>query len=294
MSRSESIREIPAANGEAVPGGEGVISSGPFTNLYLKFAMKSFQKQLAYKFEYFVGVLNGFLFIFIFTSLWQAIYTSSQAAAGSGFDINSIIAYAIFAMIIRISMSMDDMSTIGKVRSGAIALDLIKPMNYFLMMLSEAIGQSMFHWFTRVVPILAICLLVFDVSMPATAVNYALFIAAWGFGYFIMFMVNFLFGLIAFWTIETFSFQLMKYGLYTLFAGGIVPIDFFPDWARPVADILPFKYVLYVPTSLFIGHIGGSAALKLLAIQVLWVGGLGFLCWTMWAAAQRKLVVQGG
>jgi len=273
---------------------EAFIGSGPFTNLYLKFAMKSFQKQLAYKFEYFVGVLNGLLFIFIFTSLWRAIYVNSDAAANSGFNIDSIIAYAIFAMIVRISMSMDDMSTIGKVRSGDISLDLIKPMNYFTMALSESIGQSMFHWFTRVVPILGVSLLLFDVSMPISASNYGFFIVAWTLGYFIMFMINFLFGLIAFWTIETFSFQLMKYGLFTLFAGGIVPIDFFPDWARPVADILPFKYVLYVPTALFIGHIGGDKAMKLLEIQALWVAGLGFVCWAMWGVAQRKLVVQGG
>lgn len=294
MSRSESIREVSTTNGETGEVREIFIDPGPFTNLYLKFAMKSFQKQLAYKFEYFIGVLNGFLFIFIFTSLWRAIYTSAEVAAGSGFDLNGIIAYAIFAMVIRISMSMDDMSTIGKVRSGAISLDLIKPMNYFSMVLSESIGQSMFHCFTRVGPILAVCLLAFDVSMPTTLTNYVLFIAAWGFGYFILFMINFLFGLIAFWTIETFSFQLMKYGLFTLFSGGIVPIDFFPDWARPIADILPFKYVLYVPTSLFIGHIGGAEALELLVIQALWVGCLGFACWTMWGAAQRKLVVQGG
>jgi ABC-2 type transport system permease protein len=294
MSQSKSVRDISATNEEAGAVEEVSIYAGPFTNLYLKFAMKSFQKQLAYKFEYFVGVLNGFLFIFIFTSLWRAIYEGAESTVDTGFNLNSIIAYAIFAMVIRISMSMDDMSTIGKVRSGAIALDLLKPMNYFLMMLSESLGQSMFHWFTRVIPILAVCLILFDVSMPVSVAHYALFFAAWGLGYFIMFMINFLFGLIAFWTIETFSFQLMKYGLYTLFAGGIVPIDFFPDWARPVADILPFKYVLYVPTSFIIGHIGGVEALKLLAIQALWVVGLGVMSWMMWSAARRKLVVQGG
>lgn len=266
----------------------------PFQSLYLKFAMKSFQKQLAYKFEYFVGVFNGLLFIFIFTSLWRAIYSSSEAAPASGFSLNGIIAYAIFAMIIRISMSMEDMSTISKVRTGAISMDLIKPMNYFAMLLAESLGQSMFHWFTRVFPILVICLFAFDVSMPIETSNYLLFGVAWVFGYSIMFMINFLFGLIAFWTVETFSFQLMKYGMFTLFAGGIIPIDFFPAWAMPVVDMIPFKYVLYVPTALFIGHIGGDEAYALIALQLAWVAALGLASWLMWSVAQRKLVVQGG
>lgn len=267
---------------------------GPVRSLYLKFAMKSFQKQLAYKFEYFVGVFNGLLFIFIFTSLWQAIFANSEAMTVSGFNLDGMIAYAIFAMIIRISMTMEDMSTITKVRTGDIAMDLIKPMNYFAMTLAESFGQSMFHWFTRVAPILAFCFVAFDVSIPLKPSNIILFICAWILGYFILFMVNFVFGLLAFWTIETFSFQLMKYGMFTLFSGGIIPIDFFPDWAMPAADLLPFKYILYVPTALLIGHIEGMEAVRLLALQAVWVAALGAASWAMWSAARRKLVVQGG
>lgn len=262
--------------------------------MYLKFATTSFQKQMAYKFEYFVGVFNGLLFIFIFTSLWTTIYTNLGSLGETGFDMNGIIAYAVFAMIIRISMSQDDMSTIIKVRTGAISLDLIKPMNYFGMLLAECAGQTMFHWATRVVPILLVSLMAFDVALPGAASNYVLLAVAWILGYMIMFMINFLFGLISFWTIETFSFQLMKYSMFTLFAGGILPIDFFPAWLRPAVELLPFPYILYTPTALFTGHISGQAALGMIYIQLGWVTALGLLCSAMWASAQRKVVVQGG
>lgn len=282
------------APGELEPGGAERALFGPSKPVYLNFILKSFQKQLAYKFEYFVGVFNGLLFIFVFTSLWSSIYANPQAAASTNFDRSSIISYAVFAMLFRISMTMEDSHTANRVRTGAITMDFIKPVNYFLMLFSEALGQSLFHWFTRVLPILFFSLLVFDVSLPKDAGAYLITLVAWTLGYTIMFMINFLFSLLAFWFIETFSFQLMKFGLFTLFSGGIAPIDFFPHQMRPFMDIMPFQYILYVPTSLFIGHIKGFDALWLVALQVLWVVILGLASFKMWSAAQRKLVTQGG
>ncbi len=266
-------------------------------NVYLNFAAKSFQKQLAYKFEYFVGVLNGLLFIFVFTSLWKGIYehsTSSAIAEGVSFSKEQMQTYAVYAILFRISMTMDDNSITQKVRTGAISMDLIKPVNFFFMSLSENLGQTMFHWFTRVIPVLMVTLVMFEAPLPTGISNYALAMVAWVFGYLIMVTLNFAVGLLAFWFIETFSFQLMKYGLITLFSGGILPIDFFPEWLKPTVAMLPFQYILYVPTSIFIGHIDGGAALSMIALQGVWVALLGLICFTMWRAGQKKLIVQGG
>ncbi|MDH5509407.1 MAG: ABC-2 family transporter protein [Nitrospinota bacterium] len=266
----------------------------PTVTMYLKFAFKSFQKQLAYKFEYFVGVVNGLLFIFIFTSLWKNIFDSSKASASSGFTMEGIVSYAVFAMIIRISMSQDDMGVMGKIRSGDIAMDMIKPYNYFGVTLAENVGGTMFHWFTRAAPILAVCLIFFDVSLPRDPVNYMLLAVTWTMGYLIYFMVNWLFAMIAFWVIETFSFQLMKYGMFTLFSGGIIPLDFFPDFIRPAVAYIPFMYILYVPTATFIGHIGHGEAMGFILFQGAWVAALGLVSALVWKAAQKKLIIQGG
>lgn len=275
-------------------GATGEALFGRFKPPYINFMFKSFQKQLAYKFEYFVGVLNGLIFIFIFTSLWTSIYSKPQAEAVTSFNKTSIIAYAIFAMLFRISMTMEDGSTTNKVRTGSIAMDLIKPVNYFLMMLAESMGQSMFHWFTRVAPIFLFCFLAFDISMPDKGEIYLLTGISWAMGYSIMFMINFVFALLAFWFVETFSFQLMKFGLFTLFAGGIVPIDFFPSWTRPLMDAMPFQYILYTPTAIFISHISGAETMWFMTMQLVWVAILAVICYRMWGAATRKLVTQGG
>jgi ABC-2 type transport system permease protein len=262
--------------------------------VYVNFALKTFQSQAAYKFEYFVGVLNGLLYVFIFTSLWSSIYSTLAGGADTPFTRGGIIAYSVFAMICRISMTMDETEIGGRIRSGDIAMDMTKPVNFFLMNLSQTAGGTMFHWFTRVIPILLVCFFAFDLDVAIGPARMATAAGAWIMGYMIFFMMNFAFALLAFWFVETFSFQLMKYALLNLFSGAVVPVDFFPAWMRPFMDILPFQYILYTPTAVFTGHLPWPETARLMSLQAVWIMILGFVCNVMWRAARRKLVVQGG
>lgn len=264
-------------------------------NVYLKFASNSFQKEFAYRIEFFMGILNGLLFIFIFTSLWKVIYSNpASAALGPSFDINSIISYAVFAMIAKISFTMDDELTIQRVRTGDISLLLIKPFNYFFMNLSECVGQSFFHFIARGVPLIILSILVFHVELPTDIETCFLYMISAVLGYAIMFSMNFIVGLLSFWFIEVFSFQLMKYGMFILFSGGMLPIDFFPDFMQPMINFLPFKYILYVPTSILIGHFPESQIFSQILLQATWCIALYLLSLIMWKAAEKKLVIQGG
>jgi ABC-2 type transport system permease protein len=268
--------------------------AGPAKPVYLNFALKTFQSQAAYKFEYFVGVFNGLLYVFIFTSLWSAIYSGLASGADTPFTRAGIITYAIFAMVCRISMTMEDTEISSRIRSGDIAMDMTKPVNFFLMNLSQGAGVTMFHWFTRVIPILIVCFFAFDLTIPLSPARMAAAVCAWVMGYLILFMLNFVFALLAFWFVETFSFQLTKYALINLFSGAIIPVDFFPAWMRPFMEMLPFQYIFYTPTAVFTGHLAWAETIRLMSLQAVWIVILGLACNVMWRSARRKLVVQGG
>lgn len=262
---------------------------------YLKFIAKSFQQQITYKVEYFVGLINGFLYVFVFTSLWKAIYNSyDQNLPDNPFTKTTIISYAVFAMVIKISFTMDDQITTRKIRTGALVTDLIKPINYFYLTLSECIGQSLFNAFARALPILIITIFTFDITAPQGVSNYILLFISATMGYLILFMINYIIGLLAFWFIDTFSFQLMKYGLYALLSGGIIPIDFFPSQAQSIINFLPFKYILYIPTSILLGRFEPHVITTALIGQLLWVILLLFTSKITWNKAMEKLVIQGG
>jgi ABC-2 type transport system permease protein len=241
-----------------------------------------------------MGILNGFLYVFIFTSVWRALFSQSDQAMHSGFTLNGIITYAVMAMVVRISFSQDDTVIYKKVQDGSVAIDLIRPVSFFFMNLAESAGYSLFHFFARSVPILVISLFLFEVELPFEPLRLLAFLLSALLGYLILFLVNFSVGLLAFWFIEIFPFMLFKYGLLTLFGGGIVPIDFFPDVLMVVINLLPFQQILYVPTVILTGHAPMGDLPALLATQLAWVVLMTTVAKTMWGAGRNKLVVQGG
>lgn len=257
-----------------------------------KFAAVSFQKEITYRFDYFMAVLNGFLYIFVFTALWRTLY--AQGPGQGGFTAAGITAYAVMAMAIRISFSMDDTTIAIKVRDGSIATDLIRPVSFFMMNLAQCVGFSAFHTAARGLPILLFSIFLFKLDIPFTAQGTALGALSLVMGYLILFMLNYLFGLIAFWVIEVFPFQLMKYGLLNLLGGSVIPVDLFPAFLKPFAALLPFQHIFYTPAAILIGHATPERALVLLTEQAAWVGIMGAASLLIWNAAKSRLVIQGG
>jgi ABC-2 type transport system permease protein len=259
--------------------------------LFLKFMGVSFRKETAYRFDYIVMILNGFLYVFIFTSLWRTVFAKSGGGFG-GFSTSGIISYTVVAMVIKISFSMDDGVIPARVRDGSVAIDLIRPVSFTLMNLAQCLGYSAFHLTARGLPILIVSAMLFDVripwaGLPVSAVSLVL-------SYLILFMVNFLVSLLAFWFVEVFPFILLKYALINLLAGGLVPMDFFPDVVRPLLALLPFQHIFYSPAIIITGRVAPAHAMGIIAAQAVWVAGLTVLSMVMWRAGSNKLVIQGG
>jgi ABC-2 type transport system permease protein len=262
--------------------------------LFLKFVSISFQKQVTYRFDCFIGIVNGFLYVFIFTSLWTALYSQFEATVHNGFTLTAIITYAVLVMAVRISFTMDDSIIYRKVMDGSIAMELIRPTSFFFMNLAENVGHSLFHIMARTVPIVIISIFLFDISIPFEPVRFLAFLFSFLAGYVLISMLNFAVGLLAFWFVEIFPFMLFKYALFTFFAGGIVPIDFFPEFLKPLVNILPFQYMLYFPTVILTGRIPLMEVHSIIIAQLMWILIMGAICSLMWSAGKKKLVIQGG
>jgi len=131
---------------------------------YLKFISMAFQRTMAYRVEYYTGLLNAFLYIFIFTSIWRVLIP--EGTTMNGLSRNDMIAYAILATLVKVSYGRN-ISLIGsRVRSGEIAVDLMKPYNFPLMYFCDTIGISLFQLFARAFPILIFSILLFDIKLP--------------------------------------------------------------------------------------------------------------------------------
>ena len=262
--------------------------------LFIKFVSVSFQKQVTYRFDCFVGIVNGFLYVFIFTSLWKALYSQFDTTMHNGYTLTAIVTYAVLVMAVRISFTMDDSIIYRKVMDGSIAMELVRPTSFFFMNLAENVGHSLFHMMARTVPIVIISIFLFDIYIPFEVQRFLIFMVSCIAGYILVSMMNFIAGLLAFWFIEIFPFLLFKYAFYTFFSGGIVPIDFFPEFLKPLVNLLPFQYMLYYPTTILIGRASLAEAQSIIAAQLIWIVIMGVICSLMWGAGKKKLIIQGG
>jgi len=81
--------------------------------------------------------------------------------------------------------------------------------------------------------------------------------------YVVMSLMGLLLGLVAFWTLETTGMLAIFRFTNLFFAGGLVPLAFFPAPLRAIADLLPFQTQAFIPVSLYLGRLAGvDAALK--------------------------------
>jgi len=80
----------------------------------------------------------------------------------------------------------------------------------------------------------------------------------------------------------------------SLLSGSVVPLPFYPDWAQPILDWLPFRGLMDIPFRLYVGDLPARDWLPLLAHQLVWTAALVLLGRWLLSRGLRRLVVQGG
>lgn len=79
-----------------------------------------------------------------------------------------------------------------------------------------------------------------------------------------------------------------------ILSGMIVPLPLYPSWCQPILNILPFRHVADVPFRLYLGHLPPSAIWDVLILEAVWLAILVLGGRSLLAIARRRLVVQGG
>ncbi|MCB0309880.1 MAG: ABC-2 family transporter protein [Bdellovibrionales bacterium] len=264
--------------------------------VYGSFVRNAFLKMLAYRMRYYTGIFTYLLFVAVYYFIWEAIFAGKpQGARVNGYTLPEMLTYITIGWIARstyfsnIDHEIDDL-----VETGQISVFLTRPVNFQLMMFSQAIGESIFRAIFFSVPISLVVLNVFPVQAPANFAALLLFLCASGLGFFMMAALNFVVGLLAFYIKSIEGIMRAKYNLVNLASGLLLPLTFFPEWLRVILEALPFQALAYVPLNFYLGKVSGPEALPILLNQVYWLSGLTLLGYLMWSRAAAKLTLQGG
>ncbi|MOA65519.1 hypothetical protein D3C78_1919330 [compost metagenome] len=68
----------------------------------------------------------------------------------------------------------------------------------------------------------------------------------------------------------------------------------FPEWLRILSAYLPFQSMVFIPVSIYTGHLTGMAAFQAILIQILWLTGIYVGIRLLWGYAIRRVTIFGG
>lgn len=260
---------------------------------YRQLASMQLQLLLTYRTWLLIDLLGVLAQIYLVRMVWTAVYAGRDSVNGVGLE--ELITYLTLALL---HTSWLMASYLGgyihqRVREGTVAIDLARPAPYLGQLFAIQAGHTAGS-LAVVLLSLPLAALVGRLQPPASP-GAAL---AYGVSLFLAWLVNqllcLLIGLIAFWTTEFRAFLGIYAYVTQFFAGALVPLAFFPDWLRVLAEWLPFRTQAALPLAIYLGQATGPALLRALAIQLAWVVVLAVAARLVWRRAYRRVVVQGG
>jgi ABC-2 type transport system permease protein len=258
---------------------------------YYEFAKKAFAREATYRFEVITEIGSLVLRVYLLRCVWIALY--AQNAAPLNLPLHAMITYATVALLMSLILEIDGTRLIReKIRDGSIATDLMKPISLPMYFFSDGIGNTGLHALL-LLPALFFSLLLVHIDVPPPQ-TLAVFVLSFVLGYCVNFVVNFVMNSIAFWTLETFSVQLIVRWVSDLLSGQVIPLTFFPGIFGRIVFALPFAAIYSTPLLIYVGVIPRSAWPTVLTVQIIWLVVFGALATAIWRAASRHVVIQGG
>ena len=262
---------------------------------YLGFALRGFQRAITYRFQFWSELVINLLFMYVYLCVWRALYSGRVSVGGYG--RGQLFTYIIVSQtLITFQFTIRAWAAIeAKVRTGEIVVDLVRPIDFQGMILATALGTALHTLLTNMLPKFALFAVAGVVKAPASSLALWLFPVSAALGFLVLFGIEFLVGVLAFWLIEVRGlYAAVMWGVAGLFSGYFLPLEFFPRWLAAIAHALPFPAMVYTPAAIYAGSVAGAAAVAAVLGQLGWVVALLGAGRVLFAVAHRRLVVQGG
>ncbi len=266
---------------------------------YLPFSRSVMQTFLSYGINAFIFMFGSFLRVFLAYYLWMAIFNSSGGDSLQGYNRGEMALYVvIMEFIVRMTGAAEADYWVGEeVRSGAIAMNLIKPISYTGRILAMGFGGLAYELICVFIPMGILVRIAgalwLNMTFPGLA-QFAFFMLSILMGFFILFSLNLAFGFLAFHLKNMWGLSNVKFMITYFLSGAMIPLAFFPQWAQPVLRALPFSSIHYIPAQIFLGRLEGMDMYRSLAVQGIWVLVFFGLSQLIYRGAIRHLTVQGG
>ncbi len=212
--------------------------------------------------------------IFLWGAVFSAIGNTTGGSQIASYSYRDLIAYYLLTMISRAFSSMPGLATgiARDIRDGTVKKYLIQPIDMLGFLLLYRTAHKLVYYLVAAVPFVLVFYVCrgFFPGWP-DAVTLAAFVASLVMSFFLGFFLEATLGMIGFWFLEVTS-MLFVYMLFNFFCSGhMFPLDMLPGRWGTIIRLLPFQYLAYFPSAVFLGKITGPDLAWGLAMEVGWL-----------------------
>ena len=171
--------------------------------LFWSFTRQAFHNTAVYRFEFWLQLVSSFFMMYSVYWIWNTLYTQSPGAFGVSLD--QMVTYGILGMALETIFHPGrgpQNYMASQVKTGAIDMDLMKPLDFNFHMLSRNFGEILFRFTTLAIPSLVIGYLVLDLQLPVSLSNGVVFCLSMLLGYYVLFSLNYMLGMVAMVTLN--------------------------------------------------------------------------------------------
>jgi ABC-2 type transport system permease protein len=252
---------------------------------------------LQYRAAALAGIATQFAFGFMFISMYLAFYRTNPYAFPMG--ISEVVSYIWLqqAFIMLFITWFFEGEIFSSIVSGQIAYELARPMDLYNKWFSECVASRMSRSVLRCLPILIVGFLLpepYNLTLPPDVISFLLFIFSSFLTLGVVISFSMLIYISTFYTMSPLGIRIIGAALADFMAGQIIPLPFFPNGIRQIAELLPFAAMQNMPLRIYSGNISGNHALFGILLQLFWLTSL-FIAGKVWMRKTlRKVIVQGG
>jgi ABC-2 type transport system permease protein len=255
--------------------------------------MRATRTSFAYKPALLLGMLTVGISYVVPMLVWRYVYAArSQPLA---VPASRLFPYLLLAAALNFVFFMGVESRIGqRIRLGLIATDLLRPVDFQLTQLTQALSDVWLN-VVMVVPFVVLSYVLWGrAALPHDGLALLGFGASAFLALLIQFAISFIFVQTAFVTFSNYGVFVAKTALQLTFSGISAPLALFPPALRAVAERLPFCHTIHTPVSIYLGAISGQAVWGELCVQAAWAAGLLLGGRWLLGLSLRYLEIQGG
>jgi len=256
-----------------------------------------FINTLQYRIAAVAGLATQFAWGAMLILGFAAFYRTNPYAFPMSFSQTSSYIWLQQALVMLLFININDREIISAVTEGAIAYEMVRPVNLYNRWLCQVIATRLSRALLRMIPVIIISSLLpypYGLSPPASLGHLILFLLSIVLAVGLMAVIVNLVYICLFYTLNMSGLMGIVYGVFVPLAGGVIPIPFFPEPFRTIALFLPFAAMQDIPLRVYSGHIYGTELVQSIGVQAFWLVFLFLAGHLLMNRTLKKVVVQGG